>query len=126
MAAGHPFRKIIGVEFMPELHRAAQENIAKHTSGRQQCPQIESICMDARDFEFPDGPLVVYLFNPFSEATFVTVLEKLRQSVEQSPRPVYVAYRFTEHESLLTQVEWLEKTAGTEQWTVYRNRWKSA
>ncbi|HET8891983.1 MAG TPA: class I SAM-dependent methyltransferase [Candidatus Angelobacter sp.] len=122
MASDYPLKRIIGVEFMPELHRTAQKNISWFASGRQRCRQIETLCMDARDFQFPDGPLVVYLFNPFSEATFAQVLENLRRSVERSPRPVYVAYRFTEFEQLLTQAEWLEKIAGTEQWAVYKNR----
>ena len=120
MAADYPFKRIIGVEFMPELHRAAQENIAGYSSDRQRL--IESVCMDARDFEFPPEPLVAYLFNPFSESTFAHVLEGLRRSVEQSPRPVYIAYRFTEFEPLLAHAEWLEKIAGAEQWAVYRNR----
>jgi SAM-dependent methyltransferase len=121
MASGYPFKRIIGVEFMPELHRAAEQNIANYSNDRQQCRQIETFCMDAREFQFPDGPLVVYLFNPFSEATFVAVLENLRQSIEQALRPVYVAYRFTEHENVLSEAGWLEKTAGTEQWAVYGN-----
>lgn len=122
MASEYPFKKIIGVEFMPELHHAAQENIAGYSSARQQCRQIEAVCMDARDFQFPPEPLVVYLFNPFSESTFVAVLENLRRSIEQGPRPVYVAYRFTEHEKVLAEAGWLEKTAGTEQWVIYVNR----
>jgi predicted RNA methylase len=122
MAADYPFRKIIGVEFMPELDRAAQENIAKYPSERRQCRQIESICMDARDFQFSDGPLVVYLFNPFSESTLARVLENLRRSAEQAPRPIYIAYRFTEFELLLAQAEWLEKIVGAEQWAVYHAR----
>ena len=122
MASDYPFKKIIGVEFMPELHRAAQKNIASYSNDRQRCRQIETVCMDARDFQFPSEPLVVYLFNPFSEPTFAQVLENLRQSVEQTPRPVYIAYRFTEFENLLAQANWLEKIAGTEQWAVYRNR----
>jgi SAM-dependent methyltransferase len=121
MASDYPFRRIIGVEFMPELHRTAQKNIAGFSSDRQQCSQIEAVCMDARDFQFPSDPLVVYLFNPFSEPTFTQVLENLRRSVAQSPRPVYIAYRFTEFEQLLAQAEWLEKIAGTEQWAVYGN-----
>lgn len=119
MASDYPFKRIIGVEFMPELHRAAQKNIAGYSSDRQQCRQIETLCMDARDFQFPAGPLVVYLFNPFSEATFARVLESLRSSVEQTPRPVYIAYRFTEFEHLLEQATWLEKIAGAEQWTSF-------
>ena len=122
MASEYPFRKIIGVEFMPELHRPAQENIASYSSDAQLCRQIETACMDARDFQFPDEPLVVYLFNPFSESTFTRVLENLRQSIKQAPRPVYVAYRFTEHEKVLAEAGWLEKTAGTEQWVIYGNR----
>ena len=122
MASEYPFKRIIGVEFMPELHRAAQNNIAKYTTERQQCWQIETFCMDARDFPFPDGPLVVYLFNPFSESTFALILENLRRSVEASPRPVYIAYRFKEFESLLDRSAWLEKMSGAEQWAVYGNR----
>jgi len=122
MAADYPFRRIIGVEFMPELHRAAQKNIAGYSYDRQRRQLIESVCTDARDFQFPPEPLVAYLFNPFSEATFAQVLENLRRSVEQSPRPVYIAYRFTEFENLLAGAEWLEKIAGAEQWAVYRNR----
>jgi hypothetical protein len=76
--------------------------------------------MDARDFQFPLDPLVVYLFNPFSEPTFARVLENLRRSIEQAPRPVYIAYRFTEFEGLLANSSWLEKIAGAEQWAVYR------
>ncbi len=121
MACDYPFKRIIGVELIPELHRAAQKNIDGYSSDRQQCRQIHPICMDARDFEFPKGPLVVYLFNPFSESTFARVLENLRQSMEQAPRPVYIAYRFTEHEKVLAEAEWLEKTAEAEQWTIYRS-----
>ncbi len=126
MASDYPFKRIIGVEFMPDLHRTAQENIAGFSSDEQQCKQIEAVCMDARDFEFPPGPLVVYLFNPFSEATFVRVLENLRLSLEQVPWPIYIAYRFTEFEGLLAQAEWLEKIAGAKQWAVYKNRRKRA
>lgn len=122
MASDYPFKRIVGVEFMPELHRAAQQNIAGYSDGRQQCRKIEAVCMDARDFQFPPEPLVVYLFNPFSEATFAEVLENLHRSVEQSPRQVYIAYRFTEFEPLLAQAPWLERIAGAEQWAVYRAR----
>jgi SAM-dependent methyltransferase len=121
MASDYPFQRIVGIEFMPELHRAAEKNIAGYSSDRQRCRRIEAVCVDARDFQFPAGPLVVYLFDPFSEPTFARVMENLQRSVEQSPRPVYIAYRFTEFENLLARAEWLEKVAGAEQWAVYKN-----
>jgi SAM-dependent methyltransferase len=126
MASDYPFKKIIGVEFMPDLHRAAQKNIANYSNDRQRCRKIETVCIDARDFQFSLDPLVVYLFNPFSESTFAQVLENMRRSVEQTPRPVHIAYRFTEFENLLARADWLEKVAVSEQWAVYRNRGKSA
>jgi hypothetical protein len=122
MASGYPFQQIVGVEFMPSLHRVAQKNIDSCSSIRRQCHQIEAVCLDARDFQFPLEPIVVYLFNSFSEATFAQALENLRRSIEQAPRPVYIAYRFTEFESLLEDAAWLEKIAGAEQWAVYKNR----
>jgi hypothetical protein len=122
MASDYPFNRIIGVEFMPDLARSSQKNVASYSNDRQRCRQIETLCMDARNFQFPDGPLVVYLFNPFSESTFALILENLRRSIEGSARPVYIAYRFTEFGSLLAQADWLERIAGAEQWAVYGSR----
>lgn len=122
MASAYPFRKIIGVEFMPGLHQAALENIARLPADVRGVCSFESLCMDARDFRFPPGPLVVYLFNPFPEPVLAAVLEHLRQSLADHPRPVFLAYRFPEFEALLKKCAWLEKLAGTGQWTVYQNR----
>ena len=126
MASDYPFQRIVGVEFMPDLHRAAQKNVASYSNDRQRCRGIETLCVDARDFEFPPDPLVVYLFNPFSEATFAHILENLRRSIELARRPVWIAYRFTEFEGLLAKGNWLEKITGTEQWAVYKNRQDSS
>jgi SAM-dependent methyltransferase len=122
MASDYPFRRILGIEFLSALHHAAKKNIGEYSSERQRCKQIESVCMDARDFEFPSGPLVVYMFNSFPEPVFAEVLENLRRSIEQIPRPVYVAYRYLEFESLLQRCGWLEKVTGTEHWAAYTNR----
>jgi 16S rRNA G966 N2-methylase RsmD len=126
MAASYGFKKIIGVEFMPEWHRVAEENVRKFVEScaaeKKLSPPIESLCMDARDFTFPAGPLVVYLFNPFPEPVLAAVLDHLRRSLLQDPRLVYVAYRFPEFDNLLQRSGWLEKVASTEQWAVWRNR----
>jgi SAM-dependent methyltransferase len=122
MAAPYGFKEIIGVEYMPEWHHVAEENIRKFLAEHKIAPAIQNLCMDARDFEFPAGPLVVYLFNPFPEPILAAVLERLQQSVLENPRPLLVAYRYPELETLLKKSEWLEKIAGTEQWVVYSNR----
>ncbi len=121
MAAEHPFRMIIGVELIPELHQACLANIEAAGQARPEAPPIEALCMDARDFKFPLEPLVVYLFNPFPEPVFAAVLSNIRQSVLDNPRPVYVAYRYIEHEQLLADSDWLSKVAGTEHWAIYHS-----
>src|SRR6185503_13873283 len=122
MAAPYGFKKIMGVEFIPEWHRIAEQNIRKFTAQYGTASAIESFCMDAREFQFPAEPLVVYLFNPFPEPVFAAVMDNLRRSIIQTPRAVYIAYRFPEFENLLLQAAWLEKVVGTEQWAVYENR----
>jgi len=122
MAASFGFKRTIGVEFMPEWHRIAQENMRKFAATCPIASPIENFCMDARDFDFPARPLVVYLFNPFPEPVLAAVLEQLRQSMVANPRPVFVAYRYPEFDSLIQKSGWLRKSAGTEQWEVYRNR----
>jgi hypothetical protein len=121
LAAAHDLRRIIGLEFLPELHRIAMANIAKFLETARDA-SIESFCLDARDFSFPHEPLVIYLFNPFPQDVFSAVLANLKQSFDAHPRPIWIAYRFPEFEALLQQSQWLEKVAGTDQWAVYKDR----
>lgn len=119
MASDYPFRRILGVEYLPALHRIATENIAQYACERQQCREIEMLCQDARDFVFPAEPTILYLFNPFPEPVLARVLSRVRKSLEAAPRPFYIAYRYQEYEHLLIDCDWLRKIAGTEQWAVY-------
>ena len=77
MASGYPFRRIIGIEILPGLHRAAKQNIRDYRSPAQRCARIESICADARAFALPEEPLVLFLFNPLPEAGLRQVLKNL-------------------------------------------------
>jgi len=120
MAAEYPFHRILGLEWMQELHQLCLDNIQRWRKAHPGSPEIEALCMDVRDFQFPPEPLVIYLFNPFPESVFAAVLENIRHSVSTNPRPIYIAYRYPELDALLTQSGWLEKIAGTEQWAVYR------
>jgi SAM-dependent methyltransferase len=120
LAAEHGFRRVIGLEFLPQLHRIAENNIARFAAASRGQAEIASLWVDARDFAFPLRGLVVYLYNPFPQDVFAVVLENLRRSFAAHPRPIWIAYRFPEFESLLEQSDWLEKVAGTGQWALYK------
>ena len=100
MASDHSFRRIVGVELLPALHKIAQENLAKYRSESQKCFALESICADATDFAFPAEATVLYLFNPFPEAGLRRAIGRLEQSLRAHPRAVYALY----HNPLLEQV----------------------
>ncbi len=119
MAADYPFRRVIGVELLPELHRAAKENVAKYRSDSQKCFAIETICADARDFVFPAEPLVVYLFNPLSESGLRQLLANLEQSLRQNPREVLVLYHNPLLEHVISDCWWLKKIGGTHQYSIF-------
>lgn len=100
MAADYPFRRIIGVELFPDLHRIAQDNVRLYNSDMQQCFRLEPVCADARGFAYPVEPLLLYLFNPLPEPALKTFVSNLEASWREHPRDVYVLY----HNPLLEQV----------------------
>jgi SAM-dependent methyltransferase len=120
MASEYPFKKIVGVELIAELHQAAEENIRAYHSATQRCVQIESVLADARKFELLQEPLVLYLFNPLPERALTEVLRRLEKSLAQAPRPVWVAYHNPLLENVFAPSSCLEKVGGTEQYSVYR------
>ena len=119
MAADYPFRRVIGVELLPELHRIAQENVSKYKSESQKCLAIETICGDAREFAFPLEPLVVYLFNPLPEAGLKQLLHNLQASLKRSPTTVYLLYHNPLLEHVLIECSWLKKVGGTHQYSLF-------
>ena len=120
MASEYPFRRIVGVELIAELHRAAEENIRDYRSPTQRCAQIESVLTDAREFEIPQEPLVLYLFNPLPERALSDVLQRLGKLLVKTPRPVWVVYHIPLPEDLLGATGFLEKAGGTAYYSLYR------
>jgi len=112
MAADYPFRRILGVELLPELHRVARENIGKFKSDLQRCFTIDCILGDASEFVFPPEPTVLYLFNPLPASGLARMLRNLESSLREHPRPVFVLYHNALLEPLLTQSADFTKIAG--------------
>ena len=137
LASEFPFRRIIGVELLPELHAVAQENIRTYQEGAQQA-RIELWCGDARQFPFPSEPLVVFLFDPFPEHVLEQVIAALGRSVRAAScesrvasgeagdgkhaHQVYVVYQNPISEHVLSNSRWLRRVKGNIQYAVYSSR----
>lgn len=79
------FKEVIGVEFARELVEVAARNMIVGGA-----PDAQVVHADAADFVFPAGGLVIYLYNPFSEAVLARVLDRLRR---QPPSALYLLYK---------------------------------
>jgi hypothetical protein len=119
MASDYPFRRIVGVELLPALHRVALENLSKYHSDAQKCFALEAVCGDACEFVFPAEPLIVYLFNPLPEAGLRQVMVNLEESVRAHPRAVYVLYHNPLLEHVPSQSAGVSKVGGTQQYSIY-------
>jgi hypothetical protein len=76
--------------------------------------------LDARDYEFPNTPIVLYLFNPFPVYVMEKVIENLKQSLRENPREVYVIYNAPWERAVLDRSGFLEKYAETPQYILYK------
>jgi tRNA G46 methylase TrmB len=65
LASEFPFQRVIGVEFSPKLHEAAEKNVRIYRSASQKCKNFELECLDAASYELPVENTVFYFFDPF-------------------------------------------------------------
>jgi hypothetical protein len=121
VAAEYPFRSIVGVELAAELHQTAESNIRRFRSSRQRCPEIRSINASASDYIFPDGNLVVYIFNPFGPAVLGDVLKNLESSIASHPRDVIVLMLYPEFGHIVDGSPELALYSGTSKYRIYRS-----
>ncbi len=120
VAAEFPFHKVIGVEFVRDLQRQAVENIGRHKYWNRRCGDISSLNEDAAQFEFPDGNLVVYMFNPFGRDVMSRMLENLERSMEEHPRHVVVVMLWPENADLVAQMRGMSVYRKTSRYRIYQ------
>jgi hypothetical protein len=77
--------------------------------------------MDAVDFPFPDGNLVLYVFNPFGSATMQRFLQNLDCSLEWNPRDVLVVTPFPESEALFAATRHMRLCRRMRRCHIYRS-----
>jgi SAM-dependent methyltransferase len=85
VASALGFRQVVGVDFVAELVEIARANLAK-----MGVANADVLYGDAADFDFPDGGLVVYLGNPFTQEVMRRVIAHLQKA---GGRPLYVIYK---------------------------------
>lgn len=110
-AAALPFKKIVGVELVPEIAEIAKDNI-RLGRRRLRCPDADVVAGDATTFPIPEDATIIFLNNPFNGEPLARVLENIKASALQNPRPLaIVSVRPPEQgEGLIGKQPWLRKT----------------
>ncbi|MGA2356005.1 MAG: class I SAM-dependent methyltransferase [Terriglobales bacterium] len=116
LASDYPFKRIIGLEFSPELHRTAEENIRRYRSPAQTCSDIQSVNTDFVDYALPPEASVLFFFHPCRIRVLAMALAGIERSLLASPRPLYVAYvaPTLEQQQLFASARFLEKIVDNE------------
>ena len=122
LASDYPFRRIVGVELLPELHAVAQTNIRTYHSERQQCRAFELHCADARAYQLPQEPLVVFFFLAFPEEVLRDVINGLERSLREASRKLFLVYQNPISEPVIARFPLFQKIAGTIQYAIFESR----
>lgn len=120
LAADYPFERIVGVEFVDFIHEVASDNVQSFLENTGKPDNFDLQCIDAAQYDWPDRPTVLFLYNPFGPRKMNQVLDALEASLERHPRPAFVLYRNPECRELLADRAWLETLDENADFAVYR------
>jgi hypothetical protein len=111
LASEFPFKRILGLEFSPELHKAAEGNIQRYSSATQKCRDIQSLNVDFADYALPPEASVLFFFHPCRTRVLSEVVAGIGRSLLSYHRLLYVAYvaPTLEQEQLFASSGFLEK-----------------
>jgi SAM-dependent methyltransferase len=95
VASRFPFTRVVGIERRPTLHAIAQRNAIAYQRIAGPGSPVHFLCGDVVDHPFPEGPLVVWMFNPFGAEVVAAVARRLEG------REVHILYAWPRQVTIL-------------------------
>jgi hypothetical protein len=117
-ASRFPFKAVLGVEFSPDLHETAVRNIGNYTG--PVATKAQSLLMDASEFRFPAGKLVIFLFNPFKGPVLDAVLKNIRSALVEASE-VFIIYFVPMERAAFDSQPWLRVMRNSDMYCIYRS-----
>lgn len=90
LAARYGFDRIIGFEFDEQSFDDLQMNVAHYPRSLMTCRNIDCYRGDLDGISIPDQPSVLYFQAAWREDMIPGVMDYVRETYRQSPRPLYV------------------------------------
>ena len=113
LAAERGFRKVIGVEFSPELAAICRRNIDVFRRRTRTRTEFEVVQADAAQYPIPAEANLLYFNNPFDEVLIGKVIGNILKSLRDCPREIIVVHAhpqgnraFVDHLRFRLEREW--------------------
>lgn len=103
LAAGYPFRRIAGIELNPLLAGIARKNVQLQRTADRAVTSLRIARGDALEFQFPQGPCLVFLFNPFGASVMRRMLARLAVVFARRVGELDLLYVNNEQERIIEQ-----------------------
>ncbi|MGF1508827.1 MAG: class I SAM-dependent methyltransferase [Myxococcota bacterium] len=115
------FSQVVGVEASSVMATIAHHHIQHFgvSSPRQMARVVQG---DALGVPIPEGPLVVYLFNPFDFQSTKAFATRLQRHAEDSRHPLWVVYYMPEHRRAWAHAPYLTAVEDTPRRLILRRR----
>jgi len=95
------FKAVMGVELHPALVRIARRNVRLwRAAGRERGP-MRVVAADAVEYELPEGPVLVFLFNPFGAPVLRRLLKAWKKTLKARASGLDLLYVNNEQEGVL-------------------------
>jgi SAM-dependent methyltransferase len=101
IASQFPFRRVVGLEHSAALNQIAAKNVHRFAAQHPDVAPVELLTGDATKLPLPDGPLVVFLFNPFGPEAVRDFASSLKASYTAAPRKIICIYYNPTHAEIL-------------------------
>ena len=85
-AAAYPFRRVVGVEFAPELCAVCRDNIAAFRARTRSAARMGVVEGDVVDYAFAGDEDLLFFFNPFRPPVMRALMAKVHASLRTHPR----------------------------------------
>jgi hypothetical protein len=126
LASQLPFRRVVGVEYSPSLHRIAEQNLHRVQFADRRSGPVESVHIDAMWFFIPEEPVVLFFYNPFDRLIMESVRDNVVRSYEGSPRSIVVIYHTPRYSDVWDSVGFLRRHAWSNvegrEYVIYKTR----
>ena len=109
LASKWKFNRILAYEYEAETFDDLQMNVAQFPRSLMACRRIDCHRGDVDGIALPDQPCIIYFSGAWRERMIPGVMNYVRDTYRQSPRPIYVVLENADEETALPEDKIFER-----------------